>query len=147
MKTTIFTLAFGTLIIGTVTIACKPSTKEENESKVKVEVAKENLVEAQKALTAEEWKVFKENTDSIINENEFRINELKVKMKKAGKSIDVNYKKNIDILEQKNQDLKVKVDTYKKDSDSDWKSFKREFNHDMDELGHALKDLTVNNSK
>jgi DNA-directed RNA polymerase subunit N (RpoN/RPB10) len=30
-------------------------------------------------------------------------------------------------------------------SQSDWEAFKREFNHDMEELGKALKDLTVDN--
>jgi hypothetical protein len=30
---------------------------------------------------------------------------------------------------------------------TDWEKFKREFNHDMDELGKSLKDLTVNNKK
>ena len=30
---------------------------------------------------------------------------------------------------------------------SNWESFKREFNHDMDEIGQALKDLTVDNKK
>jgi hypothetical protein len=29
----------------------------------------------------------------------------------------------------------------------DWESFKREFNHDVDELGQALKDLTVDNEQ
>jgi hypothetical protein len=38
------------------------------------------------------------------------------------------------------------MDTYEK-KQSDWESFKREFNHDMDELGQALKDLTVDNKK
>jgi len=39
------------------------------------------------------------------------------------------------------------LDSYKNDADSDWQSFKREFNHDMDELGHSLKDFTVDNKK
>lgn len=154
MKKTIFTLAFTTLIAGTVLLGCKPSTKEEKESqenvqdaKDNVEDAKDNLVVAKKAASAEEWKAFKENTDSIISENEIRITELKLKMKKAGKTIDAKYEKNIDILEQKNKDLKAKMEAYKNDTNSDWQSFKREFNHDMNELGQALKDLTVKNTK
>jgi hypothetical protein len=30
---------------------------------------------------------------------------------------------------------------------SDWVSFKREFNHDMDEIGKAFEDLTIDNKK
>lgn len=154
MKKTIFTLAALTFITGTLMMSCKSSTKEEKESQEKVQDAKENvqdakdsLVVAKKTATAEEWKAFKKKTDSVINDNKARITELKLKMKKTGVSIDAKYQENIDILEQKNKDLKVKMDTYKNDANSDWQSFKREFNHDMDELGQAFKDLTVDNKK
>jgi predicted RNase H-like nuclease (RuvC/YqgF family) len=154
MKKTIFTLVVATFIAGTVMISCKPSTKEGKESQDKVEVAKENvqdakdsLAVAKKAATDEEWKAFKAQTDSVIKDNDARIAELKLKMKKTGKSIDAKYQKNIEILEQKNKDLKVKMDDYKNDVDSDWQSFKREFKHDTDEIGQALKDLTVDNKK
>ena len=74
-------------------------------------------------------------------------NRLKLKIKTSEKSIDNQYEKNIEALEQKNKNLKEKMKTYKKGVNSDWQSFQREFNHDMDELGNALKDLTVNNKK
>jgi len=154
MKKTIFTLAVVPFIAGMLMMSCKSSTKEEKESQEKVQDAKENvqeakdsLVAAKKAATDEEWKAFKKKTDSVINDNEARIAELKLKMKKTGKSIDAKYQENIDILEQKNKDLKIKMDAYKNDANSDWQSFKREFNHDMDELGQAFKDLTVDNKK
>jgi predicted RNase H-like nuclease (RuvC/YqgF family) len=156
MKTNkiIFTLVSITFIIGAVMVSCKPSNKEEKESQEKVEVARENvqdandsLAVAKRAATDEEWKTFKKETDSIINDNEAQIAELKLRMKKTGKSIDVKYQKNIEILEQKNQDLKVKLDTYKNDANSDWQSFKREFKHDMDGVGKAFRDLTVDNNK
>ena len=156
MKTNkiLFTLVSITFIIGSIMVGCKPSNKEEIESQEKVEVARENvqdakdsLAVAKRAATDEEWKTFKKETDSIINDNEAQIAELKLRMKKTGKSIDAKYQKNIEILEQKNQDLKVKMDTYKNDANSDWQSFKREFNHDMDGVGKAFRDLTVDNNK
>lgn len=154
MKKTIFTLVGAMFIAGTVMISCKPSTKEEKESQQKVEVAKENvqdakdsLAVAKKAATDEEWKTFKKQADSLVADNEAQIAELKLRMKKTGKSVDAKYQKNIEILEQKNQDLKVKIDTYQNDANSDWQSFKREFKHDMDGVGKAFKDLTVDNNK
>lgn len=154
MKKIIFFLAITTIIVGTTVVGCKSTTKEEIESQEKVDVAEQNLkdakdslVVAKKAATAEEWQTFKNQTDSVISYNEAQIAELKLKMQKTGKSVDTKYQKNIDILEQKNKDLKVKVDTYKNDANSDWQSFKREFNHDMDEIGQAFKDLTVDNKK
>jgi len=42
--------------------------------------------------------------------------------------------------------MRARLVAYEK-SQSNWESFKREFNHDMDEIGQALKDLTVDNKK
>jgi predicted nucleic acid-binding Zn-ribbon protein len=154
MKKTIFTLAIVLFIVGTLMMSCKSSTKEAKESQEKVQDARENvqdakdsLVVAKKAATTEEWKAFKEETDTVINNNKIRIAELKLKMKKTGLAINTKYQENVDALEQKNKDLEVKMDTYKNDADSDWQSFKREFNHDMNEIGKAFKDLGVDNKK
>ena len=54
------------------------------------------------------------------------------------------YAKNIENLEERNRDLKTRIGAYETNQ-SDWESFKREFNHDMNEVGQALRDLTVNN--
>lgn len=154
MKKTIFILAIATFMVGTTLVGCKSTTKEEVASQEKVdeaeqdlEDAKDSLVVAKKAATAEEWQTFKDQTDSVISYNEGQITVLKQKMQKTGKSVDAKYQKNIDILEQKNKNLKTKIDTYKNDANSDWQSFKREFNHDMDEIGKSFKDLTVDNKE
>ena len=147
MKKTIFTLVIATFVVGTAFMSCKPATKEEIEATENVKEANQELKEAKRAATAEEWQEFKDNMNEAISENEARIADLKLEMKKTGKSVDAKYEENIDALEQKNKDLKVKMETYKNDANADWESFKREFNHDMDELGQALKDLTVNNKK
>ena len=39
------------------------------------------------------------------------------------------------------------MDDYKADGKDKWETFKAEFSHDMDELGHAFKGLTVKNVK
>jgi hypothetical protein len=154
MKKSIFTLAVITCVTGTVMISCKPTTKEEKESQEKVEIARDNVEDAKdsldvakKAATEKEWEAFKNSGDSIIRINNLRIAGLKLKMKNTGESIDTKYQNNIAVMEQKNKDLKVKMDAYKNDMNSDWQSFKREFKHDTDEIGQALKDLTINNKK
>lgn len=147
MRKTIFTFVMAMFVATTTFISCKPATKEEEVATENAKEANEELIDAKKAATEEEWKAFKIYGDSIISENNERIAELKLKMKKTGKTIDVQYEKSIDALEQKNKDLKVKMETYKNDANADWQSFKREFNHDMDEVGHALKDLRVDNEQ
>lgn len=154
MKKTILTLVITLFLATTVFVSCKPATQEEveaaenvEEAKQDVEEAREDLAEAKKEANTAEWEAFKKSGDSIIAINDARIAALKLKMKSTGKSIDVKYQNNIDALEQKNQNLKVKIKDYKNDVDADWKSFKNEFNHDINEIGDALRDLTVDNKK
>jgi chromosome segregation ATPase len=154
MKKMIFILAVTTLMAGTIFTGCQSSTQKQKAVQDKVQDAKQDLNAAQKdanelaqkVATAEEWKTFKRESELKIKENEIRINELTVKMKKPGELFDALYKKKIANLGQQNKDLKARLEAYEK-SQSNWESFKREFNHDMDAIGQALKDLTVDNKK
>jgi chromosome segregation ATPase len=155
MKKILFILGTAcALIAGLIFTGCQTSTQKEEAAKEKVQDAKEDLKEVQKdvsedankAASAEEWKIFRNETEIKISKNENRIAELKIKMKKPGKILDPLYEKRIDVLEQRNRDLKAKMDAYEKNQ-SDWESFKREFNHDMDDLGQSLENFTVNNDK
>jgi hypothetical protein len=57
------------------------------------------------------------------------------------------YAKKIEELEQKNKDIKIKVDSYKNDTSDDWELFKREYNHDMDQLNRAINEMAISNKK
>ena len=153
MKRTILilTVALPVLLVAIV-IGCQSSGQKEKNAREKVQDAKQDLkevqndvkAEAQKIATSEEWQAFKSETEKVISNNEKIIAELKAKIKKTGKSLDSFREKKIDELEQRNRDLKARLEAYEKNQ-SDWESFKTEFNHDMNELGKALKDLTVDN--
>ncbi|WP_157813409.1 hypothetical protein [Flavobacterium sp. 5] len=154
MKKLNFALAIVTIMTGLMLTSCKPNTEkvqdaQENVDSTKTALTKaeDNLNQAKRAATTEEWQQFKEDTNAKIEENNAKIAELKLKIKNAGKDIDKAYQRNIDTIEQKNKDLKIKIDSYKNDVNSDWNSFKRELNHDVDELGKSLKDFTVDNKK
>jgi outer membrane murein-binding lipoprotein Lpp len=154
MKKTLFTFAITTFIAGTFLTGCQNTSKKEEAAQDNVEDARENLddakkelKDARKATTQEEWEAFNANTNAKITENENRIADMKARMKRTGQSIDAEYARKIEALEQKNNEIKVKIETYKNDSKSDWESFKEEYNRDMDELGQALKNLTVNNKQ
>lgn len=156
MKKSIFIVAaMATLTAGITITGCTSSAEQAEAAQAKVDAAKKDLTEAkQEAITAEqkaadaaEWQTFKTETDLTIRNNETAISELKAKMKKTGKKIDAAYEESVDALEAKNTALKAKLDGYEDNGKSNWESFKSEFNHDMGELGAALKDLTVNNKK
>jgi hypothetical protein len=167
MKDVIFSLFIAMLLMAsTAFVGCtSPEKKVENaqikvdnaqekvaDAKDKVADAKDNLTEAQKMANAEAekvanaaaWKIYKIEAEAKIKTNDVRVAELKTMMKKAGKSTSAMYKENVVILEKKNAAMKARISDYDK-SQSNWESFKTEFNHDMDELGTALKDFTVNN--
>lgn len=154
MKTIIFTLAATAFMAGTISTGCDSKAEKTEAAQEEVQEAKQDLKEAQNDLNteaykqakAEEWAAFKIETENKIASNETRIAELKKANQKTGKTFDAIYEKRIDALEQKNKDLKSRINVYDKNR-TDWDSFKREWNHDMDELGQALKDFTVNNKK
>ena len=155
MKKVIFICTLITTIFaGMIFTSCESSTQKVEDAQANVEEAKKDLKEArqdavavaQKTADAEAWKTFKSESELKIRGNETRIAELKEKMKTSGKTLDEVITKKIDQLEQKNKDLKAKMVAYEKEQ-SDWESFKREFNHDMDELGKALKEFTINNKQ
>ncbi|MBK9636409.1 MAG: hypothetical protein IPO63_00770 [Bacteroidetes bacterium] len=142
------------LMTGTIITGCQSPKKKEENADAKVQDAITELNEAEKEAAeiakktaeTEEWKTFKVESQEKIRKNEERIAELKVKKQKSGKLLDPLYEKRIETLEQKNKELNAKLNTYEKEP-SDWETFKREFNHDIDELGQALKDFTVDNKK
>ncbi len=153
MKRTIFILsATITLIAGTIFTSCQSTAQKQDAANEKVQDARQDLNEAktdantigQELATAEEWATFKSESEVKIRDNEIRITELTVKMNKPGEVFDELYKNKISNLELQNKEMRTRLIEYEK-SQSNWETFKREFNHDMDELGKALKDLTVDN--
>jgi hypothetical protein len=120
--------------------------------------ARENLKEEQKdvvdakmdlkvakADSASDIQKFRKESNLKIKDNEKSIADLKVNSSKVKAQNKVTYDKKVGDLEKENNKLKKDLADYKEGSPSKWTSFKTEFNHDMNELGTALKDLTVNN--
>lgn len=149
MKKTIYTLAAITVMTATLLLGCNTSTKKQEDAiddvadaRENMEDAKEELMMAKKESNAEEWKKIKKETNTKITENKIRLTQLKVEMTKSGSSIDTAYAKKIGELELKNKNIKIKVDSYKNDTSDDWELFKREYNHDMNELNRAIKEIT-----
>lgn len=141
-----FALAAAVSLIGWVSFSgCQTEAQKEQVAQDQLDASQ--VVEDAKAIqvaNAKEWEEFKAEFEAKIQDNEIRIVELKEKMKKSGKAMDEVFAQRIETLEQKNKDLRIRIINFDQ-SQTDWESFKREFNHDMNELGEALKDLTVDN--
>jgi hypothetical protein len=115
-------------------------------ARVDLIIAKQELSQAQKDSAAD-YELFRKQSEERINNNEKVIAAFKERMLTDKKQIKASDQKIIDKLEERNINLRKKIEEYKENGKDKWSAFKLEFNHDMDEMGTALKDLTVNNTK
>jgi predicted nucleic acid-binding Zn-ribbon protein len=124
-----------------------------NSPERKVENAKQDLKEAKAELSQEQkdsvenFLNFKRESEERIFANEQTIQAYKDRMKTDKRKIKKADQKRIDELEQRNIDMRKKIEDYQANGKDNWEAFKQEFNHDMDDLGKALKNLTVKNTK
>ena len=154
MRKSVIILVTATLFVAISASGCKSNSEKEADAVENVESASDNLesvendakIDAANKANDAEWQRFKKEAGISIDANQTRINELTVAMNKAGDTFDESYRKSIKDLKEKNESLKSKIADYE-NNQTDWASFKREFNSDMSEIGRAFKDLTVNNKK
>lgn len=130
------------------------STKKQKAAQTNVMYANQDFIAEQedandleqKVATADEWMTFKSESELKISDNEIRITQLNVKQKKPGEIFDELYENKIAILDLQNKDMKARLEAYEK-IQSNWETFRHEFNHDMDVIRKALEGLTVDNKK
>ena len=137
--------ATGVMLATSLTSYSQQNKKAEKARKDQIE-AKEDLKEA-KTDSIADFEKFKKEAEIKIADNQKKIDALKVKKAESNKDTKEKYDKKVVALEEKNNALKNKIDGYSNSKTSSWTSFKREFNHDMSELGRAFKDVGVDNMK
>jgi len=99
-------------------------------------------------VQTDEYKIYRTEQEKKIFENDKIIANLKTKKNQVKKEKLTNYETKINELEKKNNELRKKIIVnYKDQGVNKWESFKKEFNHDMDELGQSLKNLFKDNVK
>jgi len=146
MKKTLFTLLTHSILLGFLFTSCGMPSKKSEE-------AKENEIkssEEQERLDREyliEYDAYKHEAADKIAANEQSVIDFKARIKDQKQEARDDYNRKIEALEQKNSDMKKKLEDYKADGKDKWASFKNEFNRDMDELGKAFHDLSVDNVK
>ena len=146
MKNKILTLAMTGAIAIVGLSATAQESKKAADARKEVASAKKDLREA-KIDSAADFQKFKKEAEGKIKENQMKITELKAKKSNDSKEVKAKYDKKVFALEKKNNELKSKIKKSSGTKTDMWTSFKREFTHDMEELGHAFKDLAVDNTK
>ena len=151
MKKSTLLLASILFLTLSITQACQSSAKKVENAEDNVLDAKKDLNESQNDLviarndSINDYMLFKKEAEMKIIAQEKNIADFKARIAKEKKEVKADYQKKLTDLENKNTDLKKNLADLKDDGQNKWISFKKEFNHDMDELGQALKDLTVEN--
>lgn len=147
LKTSI-ALGVGLFALAFFSGCAKSSEQKLAEAKTDVTEAKQDARDANTQTAVQnDWQAFKTAAESKIAVNEKIIVEYKTRMTTSDGKLRAKYDKKIDALETKNAALKTKLENYKDDDKTSWDKFKTEFNHDMDELGTALKGFSVNDKK
>jgi predicted nucleic acid-binding Zn-ribbon protein len=146
MKKTILLQIASILIFGVILTGCYSSAEKVENAQNKVSDANDDLNKANQEYLAD-VENYKIEVTAKIEANNKSIAELKERMKNKKQDTKNDYKKRIAVLEQRNSDLKYRIDNYKAEGKDKWEQFKEEFNRDMENLGQAFKDITVDNVK
>lgn len=148
MKKIFLILTVTIFAAGGILTGCQTSDQKVKAAEDKVYDSQRDLYEAQKdaALKAQEtdndmeWLVFKTEAEKYIKANEIRIDDLKAELKKRGKTNDEIYKTRLETQEQNIKIMRKRLNEYE-DNQTDWVTFRNEFNRDMDNLEKALKEF------
>lgn len=102
-----------------------------------------------KDQTNEEYKAdiekFKAEIQKKIEANKKIIAGFNEKAGNMKEDVRANYKQKMNELQQKNAEMKRRMDSYKAESKQDWESFKTEFRNDINELTSSLHNLIDRN--
>lgn len=150
MKTRIILNLFLATLVSISISSCNKSPKSKqvdlNEAKQEVEIAKEDLDKA----TTDSVNAFNKYKSSIqikLVENERIITNLKDKIKDKDRKTQTLYYKQLENLQIRNTELKLKIENYRQGPTQKWELFKVDFNNDLDDLGKTISTTANNNMK
>lgn len=125
-----------------------PTAKEND-----LEQAKEDVITAEDELleatndSISDFNSFKESIQLKLVENQKVIDDLKLKItSKAKVERDID-EVQINKLEKRNTDLRLKIENYEQGPPQKWELFKLDFNNELDDLGKSISEMADRNKK
>jgi hypothetical protein len=146
MKKSIVQFAVSACSVAFIAIGCSSPAEKVEKAQEQVVEANNNLDTAIKNYQAD-INAYRIETANRIAANELAIANFNEKIANEKKEAKADYLKKIAALEKRNADMKIKLAEYKEDGDDKWKTFKAEFNKEMDDLGKSIKDLVTKDKK
>lgn len=144
MKKIILLFVLNTVLVFVGISAFGQSNRKVTKARHAVVVAKNNLREA-KIDSAADYRNFRKHAEMGIRENQKTIADLKLRKNREKKEINDRYDKDINEMIRRNAKIQKRYYDSQHVKTNKWSSFKREFNHDMDDFGHAFRNIGVNN--
>ena len=146
MKTKFLALTLTGVMVAGSLLTFAQDDKKTKEVQKDLSEGNKDLKEA-RTDSAADYQKFKIASETKIRNNQMEIATLKTKKSTDTKEVKERYDERVLTLEQKNDDLKKKINSTSKVKTSEWALFKREFNLNMDELGQAIKDIDVDKAQ
>lgn len=137
------------LIVGTFTAIVFGLLNSCDNSSERVEKAQKDLNEAEQELKEanEAYLIdvdnYRNQTADRISSNEKIIADFNLRIDEQKKEAKDDYKKKIAELDQKNTDMKRRMDNYRADGKQKWELFKSEFSEDMYKLQRSFDQMKV----
>ena len=132
----ILTLA-GTMIAG----CAKPESHNAGNVSENTGNANHSLTERRTEYLAE-WQTFKREAAKNIDASEKELKSLRRKMARDGSKLTAQYDKEVTLLEQRNRDLKKRLDDYNAGGQTEWEAFKTRVQHDLDEVESTMTEVS-----
>ena len=148
MNKPIVLLTMAGFVAASVLSSCQSSSNNLGNQEDKLLKEQVDVVEARQDLNQalrDSVRQFKMDAQAIITENNRKIDDFRQKIADDKKSARDKYGSKISDLEKQNKELQGRLDEFNDENGEKWASFKREFNHDLDEVGNSLEDMTKDN--
>jgi hypothetical protein len=133
------------LIGAALMIGCNSPSNKLDKAQYEVSEARKDLLDAQEDYK-KQVAIFKEESAQKISENEQNITNFSLKnVDSIEKKLNTSQK--LISFEQKNEELKMRMTTFEANEIDKWEAFKAELDHDIAELGLAIRDFANSNDK
>ena len=127
-------------------IGCNSPRTKIDKAQYEVSEARKQLLDAQENYK-KEVAIFKEETAQKIRDNEQNIADFSLKNKSAEEEEIYIMQNHLSRFEQKNEEIKLRMNNFEATEMKKWEAFKTELDHDITELGLSIKDFTISNEK
>jgi uncharacterized membrane-anchored protein YhcB (DUF1043 family) len=126
-----------------VAISCTSPVQKAEQDVIKANAA----LEQAKLDSISDYQEFRKESEERMARNAEMIESYKQGMKSGKRKIKEQDRRMMAELEETNEMMKMKLNSFKSESKEEWDTFKKEYTHDMDNLGTAITNFTVHNTK